>query len=158
MGSFKTVDHFLMHITGPNSDHGDPIVLKLRFGCRKNTAPPKRSKPRIAWHKLDNPEIAAKFKDATIENSRSYSRKPPPHSKLSQRRPLCKSLKNIHLRQTHNKRMFCGVQRGPNTLIIARNQANDLLKEDSSEYNRIVFCKERSLLNRETQCAKNRLA
>jgi hypothetical protein len=43
-------------------------------------------------------------------------------------------------------------------LIKARNQANDQLKEDPSEYNCIVFCKAISLLNREKQYTKNRLA
>jgi hypothetical protein len=30
-------------------------------------------------------------------------------------------------------------------LIEARNQTNDLLKEDPSEYNHIIFCEARSL-------------
>jgi hypothetical protein len=43
-------------------------------------------------------------------------------------------------------------------LIEARNQVNDLLKEDPLKCNRIVFCKARSLLNREKQCTKKRSA
>jgi hypothetical protein len=92
-GAFKTVDHFLMHIKlggkvcdarrivgGPNSDH-DPVVLKLRFGHHKNTMPPKRSKPRIAWHKLDDPGIAAEFKEAKIKTNNKLLEKGAPSSK-----------------------------------------------------------------------------
>jgi hypothetical protein len=71
-GTFKTVNHFLMHIKlgekvcdaqciiggPPNSDH-NPVVLKLRFWHIRNEAPLRRSKPRIAWHKLNDPEITA---------------------------------------------------------------------------------------------------
>jgi hypothetical protein len=43
-------------------------------------------------------------------------------------------------------------------MIKAKNQASDQLKEDPSEYNHIIFCKARSLLNKEKQHANNRLA
>jgi hypothetical protein len=51
----------------------------------KHTASPKRSNTRIAWHKLDDPKIAAEFKEKTVKNSRNYSRREPPHPKPSQR-------------------------------------------------------------------------
>jgi hypothetical protein len=53
------------------------------------------------------------------------------------------------------KGWFAEDKEGLIPLIEARHQANDLLKEDPSEYTRIIFCKARSLRNREKQCSKN---
>jgi hypothetical protein len=92
-------------VRGPNSDH-DPVVLKLMFGYRKHTAPLKLSKPRIAWHKLD--DWAAEFKDATIEKLKELLKKGAPSSKAFSK-TIVQIAEKMPQRQSYDEMMVCGV-------------------------------------------------
>jgi hypothetical protein len=89
------LDHFLTHtrlseriidtrriVGGPASDH-DPIILKLQFKQKRTRgiAPPKRTKMRISWDKLEDPETAEEFKQAVMESLEQLANKGIPSAK-----------------------------------------------------------------------------
>jgi hypothetical protein len=73
--------------------------------------------PIIAWHKLDDPEIAAsEFENVTVEKLKELLKKGAPSSKA-----FSKAIVQIAEERcpedeaTYDARMVCGVERGPNT-------------------------------------------
>ena len=167
---FKTLDHFLTHtrlsnriidakciVGGPASDH-DPIVLKLLFKKKKGTGvpPPRLTKIRVTWEKLDESETAMSFEQIAMEKIRNLTNNGIPSAKAFSKAIVEAAEETCAEDEPTKKGWFATASEILKPLVVARNEASEKMKEDPTQENKETFRVMRLKLNKEVVRAKNR--
>jgi hypothetical protein len=143
-------------VAPPPSDHG-PIILRLLFYQKKQSAaPPRTKKPRIDWEKLDDQATTVEFRQIAMTEVKCLTDVGIPSAKDFSKAIVAAAESTCMEDDPAKFGWFADAHTTLLPLIEARNAASEAMKEAPSELNSETFKKAHQTLKKTTTTAKNR--
>jgi hypothetical protein len=109
--------------------------MKLLFQKKKSKGvpPPKPTKIRVSWDKLDEPEAVATFEEAALKNIRSLTSNGIPSTKAFLKAIVQAAEETCREDKPIKKGCFAAASEILKPLVVARNEASKKMKEDPTQ-------------------------